>query len=82
MSHTSVGRLLQQRYSRSAGSVGLRSATRGPAAPSLKGVGVVEWAGLAAILGECESSQGLPAIERALARNALLWLRSALPRGR
>jgi hypothetical protein len=40
----------------------------------VRGVGLTRWADLAAILEDCEKSQVLSDIERALARNALTWL--------
>jgi hypothetical protein len=70
----SIGGVLTRRYARSRDSVSLRSATRGPAAPALKGFGAVPWAGLAAILRDCAEAENLPPIERALARNATGWL--------
>jgi hypothetical protein len=39
--------------------------------------GALEWRDLAAILEECQEAQSLTAIERALARNAVEWLRRA-----
>ena len=41
---------------------------------NVRGVGLTRWADLAAILEDCEQSQVLSDIERALARNALTWL--------
>lgn len=72
---TSFGGVLTDRYARSRESVALRSATRGSAAPMLTGFGTLEWNDLAAILEECQQAQNLTAIERALARNAVEWLR-------
>jgi hypothetical protein len=72
----SIGDSLKKRYARSIASVQLRSASRGPAGPSLKGVGGARWRDLAAILRDCEEADNLPAIQRALARNALVWLQS------
>jgi hypothetical protein len=71
-----IGELLKKRYARSTASVQLRSASRGPAGPSLKGVGGARWRDLAAILRDCEEADNLPAIQRALARNTLVWLQS------
>ena len=64
------------RYSRSRDSVGLRSATRGPTRPTLTAYGTVHWSDLAAVLYECQDALNLSAIERALARNAVVWLES------
>jgi hypothetical protein len=72
----SIANLLKERYARSTASVQLRSASRGPAGPSLKGVGGARWRDLAAILRDCEESDNLPGIQRALARNTLVWLQS------
>jgi hypothetical protein len=72
----SIGDLLKQRYARSTASVQLRSASRGPAGPNLKGVGGARWPDLAAILRDCEEADNLPAIQRALARNTLVWLQN------
>ena len=74
-SNLSPGSVLQTRYSRSAESARLRSATRGPAAPTHVRWGGVQWSGLAALQDCCEA-ENLPPIERALARNALRWLTS------
>jgi len=73
-SGASIGGVLARRYTRSRDSVALRSATRGPAAPALKGFGAVPWTDLAAILRDCAEAESLPPIERALARNATIWL--------
>jgi hypothetical protein len=86
-SELSIGGVLTRRYARSRDSVSLRSATRGPAAPALKGFGAVPWTDLAAILRDCADAENLPPIERALARNATMWLedvgiRPAPPSGR
>jgi hypothetical protein len=71
---TRIGDSLRQRYGRSSASIQLRSASRGPAGATLKGVGGMRWRDLAAILRDCEQADNLPAIERALARNTLGWL--------
>jgi hypothetical protein len=71
----SFGGLLKSRYSRSRESVTLRSASRGPTRPGLSGWGALLWADLAALLRECGGAANLSAIERALARNAVTWLR-------
>jgi hypothetical protein len=71
---TRIGHSLKKRYGRSSASIQLRSASRGPAGPTLKGVGGMRWRDLAAILRDCEQADNLPAIERALARNTLGWL--------
>jgi hypothetical protein len=71
---TRIGDSLKKRYGRSSASIQLRSASRGPAGPTLKGVGSMLWSDLAAILRDCEEADNLPAIERALARNTLGWL--------
>jgi hypothetical protein len=71
---TSIGDSLKRRYARSTASVQLRSASRGPAGPSLKGLGGARWRDLAAILRDCEEADNLPAIQRAVARNTLVWL--------
>jgi hypothetical protein len=73
---TKFGDSLRKRYGRSSVSIQLQSASRGPAGPSLKGVGGARWQDLAAILGDCEQADNLPAIQRALARNTLVWLQS------
>ena len=71
-----VARLLRSRYARSLQSAALRSAARGPAAPAHSPWGGVRWTDLAAVLRECAEARMLSAIERALAANALDWLRS------
>ena len=71
----SIGRIVETRYSRSRHSVGLRSATHGPSRPTLAGLGAIRWADLAAILQECHDADSLSAVERALAHNAVAWLR-------
>lgn len=72
----SLGDLLKSRYSRSRDSVRLRSDTRGPAMPTMTACGAINWRDLAAVLHECQEAQNLSAIERALARNAVVWLQS------
>jgi hypothetical protein len=74
---SSIGSIVKSRYSRSRHSVGLRSATRGPSMPALTGVGAIRWADLAAILLDCQDADSLSAVERALAHNAVAWLREA-----
>jgi hypothetical protein len=69
-----AGSLLKSRYARSRDSAALRSASRGPAAPTTITWGVMEWSDLAAILLECSEAPNLPPIERTLARNAMDWL--------
>jgi hypothetical protein len=66
--------LLKGCYARSRDSAALRSASRGPAAPTAISWGVTRWPDLAAILQECSEARNLPPIERALARNATDWL--------
>jgi hypothetical protein len=70
----SIAHSLKKRYTRSVASVHLQSASRGPAVPRLDGVGGVRWSDLAVILADCAEGDTLPAIERALARNTLVWL--------
>lgn len=72
---TPAGELWKTRYARSTASVTIRSATRGPSRPTLDAFGDVRWEGLAAVLQDCAQADNLPAIERALAQNALMWLR-------
>ena len=72
---TSFGGVLKRRYARSRESLALRSATRGTAAPVMTRLGAIEWSDLVTILEECREAQNLTAIERALARNAVEWLR-------
>jgi hypothetical protein len=74
---TSFGGVLKRRYARSRESVALRSATRGTAVPVLTRLGTLEWSDLVAILEECREARSLTAIEWALARNAVEWLRRA-----
>ncbi len=76
ISDTSVGSLLKRRYGRSRESAALQSATRGPATPAGSTWGVLTWRDLSEVLGDCAETHHLPVIERALARNALDWLRS------
>jgi hypothetical protein len=73
---TSPGAVLQNRYSRSRDSARLRSATRGPATPARVRWGAIQWSGLSALLQDCSAAASLPPIERALARNALDWLKT------
>jgi hypothetical protein len=72
----SIGESLKRRYARSSASLELRSASRGPARPRLDGMGSVRWRDLAAILRDCQHADNLPDIQRALARNTLMWLQS------
>jgi len=72
---SSFGGVARRRYARSRESVTLRSATRGSAAPVLTRLGTIEWSALVSILKECQEAQSLTHIERALARNAVEWLR-------
>ena len=65
---------LVQRYGRSKNSLALRSGSRGEALGNVRGVGLAGWTDLAAILEDCEHTQTLADIERALALNALTWL--------
>ena len=65
---------LVQRYGRSKNSLSLRSGSRGEALGNVRGVGLAGWTDLAAILEDCEHTQTLADIERALAHNALTWL--------
>jgi hypothetical protein len=67
--------VLQSRYSRSRESAPLQSATRGPARPTQARWGAIRWPELAAVLQDCGEAANLAAIERALAGNALEWLR-------
>ena len=71
----SVGAVLQSRYSRSRDSARLRSATRGPTTPTHVQWGAIQWSQLTTLLEDCCEAANLPPIERALARNALDWLR-------
>jgi hypothetical protein len=68
------GPVLQTRYSRSRDSARLRSATRGPSAPTHVQWGAIQWSELTALLKDCCQAAALPPIERALAQNALDWL--------
>ena len=52
----------------------LQSSTRGPALPRSAAWGTIRWSHLAALLLDCRSARNLPAIEQALAANALDWL--------
>jgi hypothetical protein len=52
----------------------LRSGSRSGPKVNVRGVGLMCWADLAAILQDCEESRVLSDIERALAGNALTWL--------
>jgi len=63
-----------QRYRRSERSLSLRSGSRSGPKENVRGVGLMCWADLAAILRDCEESQALSDIERALAANARAWL--------
>ena len=69
-----LGSVRQSRYSRSRDSARLRSATRGPAAPTQVQWGAIRWSELTALLQDCCEAANLPPIERALAQNALDWL--------
>jgi hypothetical protein len=70
----SLGSVLQARYARSRDSARLRSATRGPTALTHVQWGAIRWPELTALLQDCCEAAHLPAIERALARNAVEWL--------
>jgi hypothetical protein len=72
----SFGGVLKRRYGRSRESLTLRSATRGPTRPTSTSFGVLEWRDLVAVLDECRGARNLLGIERALAQNAIEWLRS------
>src|SRR5262249_52842264 len=65
-SNTMVAAAVRNGYARSSASVTLRSATRGPAAPSAVSWGAIQWTDLAAVLKECVEAPHLPSIERAL----------------
>ena len=54
--------------------IAMRSGSRPGAKVNVRGVGLMCWADLAAILRDCEESRVLSDIERALAGNALTWL--------
>jgi len=71
---TPVATALVQRYGRSENSLSLRSGSRSGRKVNVRGIGLMCWADLAAILRECEESRVLSDIERALAANALAWL--------
>jgi hypothetical protein len=71
---TPVAKALVQRYGRSESSLSLRSGSRSGPKVNVRGVGLMCWADLAAILQDSEESRVLSDIERALARNALTWL--------
>ena len=71
---TPVATALVQRYGRSESSLSLRSGSRSGPKVNVRGVGLMCWADLAAILRDCEESRVLSDIERALAANALAWL--------
>jgi len=72
--HQDAGVALVERYFRSRDSLQLRSDTRGNALANMRGIGSLRWTDLAAILRDCEQSDVLTNIERALARNAVTWL--------
>jgi hypothetical protein len=69
-----VAKALVQRYGRSESSLSLRSGSRSGPKVNVRGVGLMCWADLAAVLRDCEESRVLSDIERALAGNALTWL--------
>jgi hypothetical protein len=71
---TPVAKALVQRYGRSENSLSLRSGSRSGPKVNVRGIGLMCWADLAAILGDCKESRVLSDIERALAGNALTWL--------
>ena len=71
---TPVAKALVQRYGRSKNSLLLRSGSRSRQKVNVRGIGLMCWADLAAILRDCEESRVLSDIERALAGNALTWL--------
>jgi hypothetical protein len=71
---TLIAKALVQRYGRSEDSLSLRSGSRSGPKVNVRGVGLMCWADLAAILRDCEESRVLSDIERALAENALTWL--------
>ena len=71
---TPVAKALVQRYGRSKNSLSLRSGSKSGPKVNVRGVGLMCWADLAAILRDCEESRVLSDIERALAGNALTWL--------
>jgi hypothetical protein len=66
--------VVKARFARSAASAALQSNTRGPATPRSAVWGAVQWPDLAALLRDCRSARNVPAIEQALAGNALDWL--------
>jgi hypothetical protein len=73
MDDVSAGNVLMQRLSRSKASVQLRSSLRDAPVP-VAGAGTIRWTDIASILSECEQAGVVSPIERALARNARLWL--------
>jgi hypothetical protein len=72
--HQDAGVALVERYFRSKDSLRVRSDTRGSALSNVRGIGSIRWTDLASILCDCERSDVLTSIERALAGNALSWL--------
>jgi hypothetical protein len=72
--HAPFADVIKDRFSRSAASPALQSNTRGPARPRSAAWGTIRWSHLAALLLDCRSARNLPAIEQALAANALDWL--------
>lgn len=72
--HAPYGDVIKARFSRSAASPALQSNTRGPTIPRSAAWGTIGWPDLAALLIDCRSARNLPAIEQALAANALDWL--------
>jgi hypothetical protein len=69
-----VAKALVQRYGRSESSLSLRSGSRSGPKVNVRGVGLMCWADLAAVLRDCEESRVLSDVERALAGIALTWL--------
>ena len=74
-SNTSLGSVLQTRYSRSRDSARVRSASRGPAASTHARWSGIRWSELTSLLRDCADAANLPPIESALAQNALEWLK-------
>jgi hypothetical protein len=72
--HAAPARALVRRFARSRQSVSLQSSARAGSLANARGIGLLGWPDLAAILQDCARASACTDIERALARRTLAWL--------
>ncbi len=72
--HAAPARALVWRFARSRESVSLQAGARAGSLANVRGIGLLGWPDLAAILQDCARASACTDIERALARRTLAWL--------